>query len=379
MDKIYFDNAATTNLDKEVIDVMIQSFNEVYGNPSSVHQFGRSAKAKVENARKKISKIFNATPSEIVFTSGGSEADNMILSNAVRHLGVRRIITSKIEHHAVIHTIDVLKLEDAIDVCYVNLLEDGSIDLAHLELLLNQVAEKTLVSLMYVNNEIGNILDVSKVSDLCQNSNALFHTDAVQAIGHFNIDFRKIPIDFAAASAHKFHGPKGVGFAFFKKGFGIKPLLNGGSQERGARAGTENVSGIMGLEKAIEVAYRNLDEDTLFVSELKEYFIQQVKSHIPEIKFNGNVLNKEQNSYAILNVQFPIENTMLLFTLDLKGIAVSGGSACQSGSVEGSHVLKAILSEEESLNTSVRFSFSKYNSKFEIDKVIKVLKNILNS
>jgi cysteine desulfurase len=378
MNKIYLDNAATTAMDEEVIEVMAQSMLGIYGNPSSVHQFGRSAKSEVEKARKNIAKLLNVTASEIVFTAGGSEADNMILRNAVSHLQVKRIITSRIEHHAVLHTVEILKEDAGVEIVYVDINEDGSINMEHFETLLKSSTHKTLVSLMYVNNEIGSILDVDSVSKLCIEYNALFHSDAVQAIGHYKVDLQKTPIDFVVASAHKFHGPKGVGLAYFKKGFGIKPILTGGSQERGARAGTENVHGILGMEKALEIGCENLDEDTEYIGGLKVYFIAQLELHLPAVKINGAPMDKISTNYSILNVRLPVDSQMLLFTLDLKGIAVSGGSACQSGSLGSSHVLNEILSAKDSLKTSIRFSFSKFNTYEEIDFVIHVLKEILN-
>lgn len=377
MQKIYLDNAATTPMSEEVIQVMVAVMQNTFGNPSSTHQFGRSAKAKVEQSRKQIAKHFNVTASEIVFTAGGSEADNLIITNAVFNLNVKRIITSKIEHHAVLHTIDAIKKQQTLQVDYVNLTDDGVIDYKHLEQLLLNSDVKTLVSLMYINNELGTILDIDLVSKLCQNNKALFHSDTVQGIAHFKIDLQKTPIDFITASAHKFHGPKGVGFAIIKKGFGIKPILLGGEQERGARAGTENVPSIIGMEKALTLMLDNLEEEQNYITELKQYFIKQLQIQIPEIKFNGVSGDIDKSSYIILNIRFPKEIPMLLFSLDLKGIAVSGGSACQSGSNKGSHVLNAILNEEEALKTSVRFSFSKYNTKEELDYTIEVLKELV--
>ncbi len=377
MNRIYLDNAATTQLDKRVIEVITDSMASIYGNPSSMHQFGRSAKSKIERARKNIAKFFNAKASEIVFTAGGSEADNMIIHNAVSNLGVKRIISSKIEHHAVLHTLEAVSKKFPIEVLYVNLLENGSVDLKHLEAILTSSDKKTLVSLMYVNNEIGNVLDVSKVGSLCEQNNAYFHSDSVQALGHYNVDLTELNIDFAVASAHKFHGPKGVGFAYFKKGYGIEPMLTGGSQERGARAGTENVHGILGMEKALELVYESIDEDIKFIEDLKYYFKKQLETHIPGVLFNGNSDDSKNNAYCLLNVRFPGNNTMLLFTLDIKGIAASGGSACQSGSNKGSHVLNAILSEEEANKTSIRFSFCKHNTREELDAVVNVLKEAL--
>ncbi len=377
MKQVYLDNAATTPILPEVIDVITDAMKTVYGNPSSTHQIGRKAKSLVETARKNIAKHFNVTASEIFFTAGGSEANNLILRNAVTNLGVTTIISSKIEHHAVLHTIKNLEKEFSITVYWVDLDENGFPNFEHLESLLSKTNEKKLVSLMYVNNEIGNILNVEKVSDLCIKNNALFHSDAVQAIGHFKFDIQKTPIDFFVASAHKFHGPKGIGFAYIKKGFGIHPILHGGEQERGARAGTENVHSILGMEKALQIAYDNINEETVEIQSLKKYFITELKNNFPEIAFNGASENELTSSYIILNVRFSKEFPMLLFNLDLRGIAVSGGSACQSGSNKGSHVLNAILPENESVKTSIRFSFSKFNTFEEVDFVINNLKKLI--
>jgi len=377
MKNIYLDNAATTPILPEVITTITESMVQFYGNPSSIHQIGRKAKSLVENARKNIAKHFNASSNEIVFTAGGSEADNLILRNAVTNLGVTTIISSKIEHHAVLHTIRDLEKEFKITVNWVDLDENGTVNYTHLETLLQQDDSKKLVSLMYINNEIGNFLDIKKVSDLCIVNNALFHSDAVQGVGHFKINVQDTPIDFFAASAHKFHGPKGVGFAYIKKGFGIYPMLHGGEQERGARAGTENVHSILGMEKALEVAYLNLKKDTKYIENIKSYFINELKKNFEGIRFNGCSESETKSSYIILNVRFPKEYALLLFNLDLKGIAVSGGSACQSGSNKGSHVLNTILSDNEQFKTSIRFSFSVLNTIEEIDYVIKNLKKIL--
>lgn len=374
---IYLDNAATTPMLPEVISAVHKSMQDIYGNPSSTHSLGRKAKTVVEQARKNIAKYFNVSAGEIVFTAGGSEADNLILRNAVTHLGVRQIISSKLEHHAVLHYINVLEKEFAIDVKYVDLLSDGGIDYDDLEVLLDASNDKTLVSLMHVNNETGRILDLQKVSEMCRQYKALFHSDTVQGVGHFKIDLQKIPIDFITASAHKFHGPKGVGFAYVKKGTAIRPILIGGEQERGARAGTENIHGIVGLERAMQIAYDNLDEDVSYIQGLKTYFIQKLKKAVPAIQFNSKSDDPNESSYIILNARFPEENPMLLIKLDLKGIAASGGSACQSGSNKGSHVLQEILDESEVINTSVRFSFSKNNTKEEMDYVIDVLRGLV--
>lgn len=377
MKNIYLDNAATTPILPEVITTIAESMTHSYGNPSSIHQIGRKAKSLVETARKNIAKHFNASANEIVFTAGGSEADNLILRNAVTNLGVTTIISSKIEHHAVLHTIKDLEKEFNIVLNWVELDEFGTVNYSHIETLLQKDTSKKLVSLMHINNEIGNLLDIKKVSKLCCDNDALFHSDAVQVVGHYEIDVNETPIDFFAASAHKFHGPKGVGFAYIKKGYGIYPMLHGGKQERGARAGTENVHSILGMEKALEIAYLNLEEDTKYIQNIKSYFINELQHNFEGIIFNGCSESETKSSYTILNVRFPKEYAMLLFNLDLKGIAVSGGSACQSGSNKGSHVLNAILHENEQFKTSVRFSFSKLNTIKEIDYVIKNLKEIL--
>ena len=376
MNAIYLDNAATTSIYAEVIEVMQTSMAENFGNPSSTHQFGRKAKATVETARKNIAKHFNVSAAEIIFTSSGTEADNLILYNAVLNLGVRRIITSKIEHHAVLHTCNFLKESENISIEYVNVDVFGNMDALHLETLLKASKEKTLVSLMMINNEIGNLLPMDKIADLCKKNNALFHSDTVQAIGHYKIDLQATTVDFIVASAHKFHGPKGVGFAFFRKGFGILPMLHGGDQEKGARSSTENVHAILGMEKALEIAHNVLEADKSYIESLKIYFINELKQLSDKIEFNGFSGDLEKSSYTILSVRFPVQNEMLLFSLDLAGIAVSGGSACQSGSNKGSHVLSEILKNGEEDKTSVRFSFSKFTNKEDIDFTISKLQEI---
>jgi cysteine desulfurase len=377
MKPIYLDNAATTKIDIEVLNLMHVSMQENFGNPSSAHQFGRKAKSAVETARKNIAKHFNVTAPEIIFTAGGTEADNLILNNAVLNLGVQRIITSKIEHHAVLHTAEFLQRTQNIILDFVNVDEFGAIDLNHLEEILASSDKKTLVSLMHINNEIGNILPVEEICVLCKKYNALFHSDTVQVIGHYALDLQKYPIDFIVASAHKFHGPKGVGFAFFKKGFGVLPMFYGGDQERGARSSTENVHSILGMDKALTIAMSNLDSDTKYIENLKQYFITELQNIATDIQFNGLSSDFEKSSYTILNVRFPVNNDMLLFSLDMAGIAVSGGSACQSGSNKGSHVLAEILKDQEADKTSVRFSFSKFTTKEEIDTTIIKLKELL--
>ncbi|TNJ42165.1 cysteine desulfurase [Tamlana fucoidanivorans] len=376
MKQVYFDNSATTPMRDEVIHAMAHVMKEGYGNPSSSHAFGRKAKVLVEKARKTIAHYFNVSASEIIFTSGGTEADNMILRSTVKDLGVSHIITSKIEHHAVLHTVEALQKEFKIEVSYVTLNEQGDIDFNQLERLLEKDG-KALVSLMHVNNEIGNILDLKRVGVLCNANNALFHTDAVQSVGHYKMDLKALHVDFLAASAHKFHGPKGVGFAFIKKDSGLSPLIIGGEQERGMRAGTESIHNIVGLEEAIKLAYDNLDAESNYVKSLKTYFINTITKEIPGVQFNGQSQSIEQSTYTLVNVCLPFsaeKSGMLLFQLDLKGIACSKGSACQSGSSQNSHVLTEILNEADLLKPSIRFSFSIYNTKEEIDYVISMLK-----
>ena len=353
------------------------SMQDNFGNPSSTHQFGRKAKNTVENARKNIAKLLNVSAAEIIFTAGGTEADNLILHNAVTNLGVKRIISSKIEHHAVLHTVQYLQKEFNVEVDFVDVDADGDIDLKHLESLLNDSDKKTLVSLMFINNEIGNILPLDKVCDLCKNYNALFHSDTVQGIGHYQIDLQQTPIDFIVASAHKFHGPKGVGFAYFKKGFGIQPLFHGGEQEKGARSSTENVHSILGMDTAFQLASKSLESDKISMNDLKSFFIEELLNLDDKIKFNGQSANLDKSSCTILNVLLPIKNEMLLFSLDLHGIAVSGGSACQSGSNKGSHVLSEILTTDDEDLTSIRFSFSKLTSKDDIIFSLQKIKELL--
>ena len=381
MNSIYLDNAATTQVRDEVIDTMADVLKSNYGNASSTHGYGRSSKSIIESCRKRIASHFNALASEIVFTSGGTEADNLVLKSAVKDLKVTHIITSKIEHHAVLHTVEQLAKDYKIKVNYVAILADGTIDYNHLETLLEST-DKTLVSLMHVNNEIGTILDLQRVADLCKSRDALFHSDSVQSVGHYHLDLQAIPIDFLAASAHKFHGPKGIGFVFIRKNSGLKPLIHGGMQERGVRAGTESIHDIVGLDTSLALAYENLESEMAQVKSLKSYFVEQLKTQIEGVKFNGCCSDSENSTYTLVNVCLPVSEAnapMFLFQLDLKGIACSKGSACQSGSAKGSHVLTQILSEDDLKKPSIRFSFSIYNSKEEIDAVVETLQTLINT
>ncbi len=380
MNTIYFDNAATTPLRNEVIHCMTEVMRNTFGNASSTHAYGRASKSLIEKSRKSIASFLNCSPSEIVFTSGGTEADNLILRSAVKDLKVTRIITSKIEHHAVLHTVDALVAEFGIEVRYVNLDKKGNMDVAHLEQLIKASTTKTLVSLMHINNEIGTKLHLQAVAELCNTYQALLHSDTVQSIGHYTIDLQTCKVDFLAASAHKFHGPKGVGFAFIRKNSGLRASIFGGEQERGYRAGTESIHNIVGMEEALRLSYMNLEQERIYISDLKQYFVAQLQNEIPNISFNGNCLDMETSAYNILNVRFPLspeKGAMLHFQLDLKGIACSKGSACQSGSNQNSHVLSEILSESELSQPSVRFSLSVFNTKAEVDYVVDVLKSLI--
>ncbi len=374
MKQTYLDNASTTQIRNEVIEVMTDILKNTFGNPSSTYSTGRSAKAVIETSRKQVAKYLNATSQEIIFTSSATEANNWILLNAVQYLKIQRIITSKIEHHAVLNTVLELQKEFGIEVAFVDLLENGNINLNHLEELLKD-EKPTLVSLMYVNNETGNVLDIQKVGELCKENKAYFHSDTVQAIGKINIDVQKLHIDFLIGTAHKFHGPKGIGFVFARKGTSLKPLFFGGSQEKGIRAGTESTHQIVGLAKALELSYDNLESEAAYILSLKNYLIEQLDQNFRGYKINGD----SNGIYNILNVQLPLSESVtstILFTLDMKGIAVSRGSACQSGSLLPSHVLKEILPENEINKPSIRISLSHFNTKEDIERLVEALKGL---
>ena len=375
---VYFDNAATTPIEKKVLDKMLPFMDEGYGNPSSIHKRGREIKSAIEKSRAMVAEILCCEPGEIFFTSGGTEADNMFLINTVYEKNIDSVITSKIEHHAVTHTLDELEKE-GVEVKYIDLDDKGEINYNHLEELLSEDSNQKLVTLMYINNEIGNILDVDKVSGLCKNNNSLFHTDAVQAVGHYKINLEETKIDFLSAAGHKFHGPKGVGFSFIRKTSRLSPFICGGPQERGLRAGTESVHNIVGMTKALEVSCDKINQESKYIRSIKEYAINELKSIFPKIHFNGLSGNLDKSTYTILNVCFPLDSekaSMLDFHLDLNGIACAKGSACQSGSSSGSHVLNEIQTDELKKYPSVRFSFSHYNTKKEVDYLIETIKKL---
>ncbi|MCA6365340.1 MAG: cysteine desulfurase [Bacteroidetes bacterium] len=368
--KVYLDNAATTPLDPEVMDAMIPVMKDHFGNPSSIHSWGRQTRSAIEQARKSIARSLNVSPSEIFFTSGGTEADNMAIRCSIEDLKLTHAITSPIEHHAVLHTLEAMADSGRIKLSLVKLLPGGHIDLEHLDELLAS-NPRSLVSLMHANNEIGNLLNIKKVSELCKKYDAIFHSDTVQTIGHYNLDLKSLHIHFVNGAAHKFHGPKGVGFIYINSEVNISPLIHGGAQERNMRGGTENVYGIVGLAKALEISLRDLDAHQKHIQGIKDYMIAQLEKNLPGVVFNGDA--KGSSLYTVLNVCLPPTDNaeMLVFNLDINGIAASAGSACSSGSNVGSHVLLAIGTDMS--RPSARFSFSKYTTREEIDYTVSKL------
>lgn len=378
MNRIYFDNAATTALDAQVLEVMMPYLTEKFGNPSSIYSYGREAKMAVEGARKAVAKLLHVSPGEIFFTSGGTESSNTAIRAAVRDLGCNHIITSPVEHHATLHCAEETSKENKVPLSIVRLHGNGHIDLGHLaSLLAEHKNKKTLVSLMHANNEIGNLLDVEAVSRLCEEYGAIFHCDMVQTIGHYPLDLHNLKVHFASAAGHKFHGPKGVGVLYVNADVQIKPMIYGGAQERNMRAGTENLYGIVGFAKALELALQHHDADKAHILGIKQYMYQSLKDNFNDIIANGDAFG--ECLYTVLNVAFPrMEKTeMLLMNLDMAGICVSGGSACSSGSTSVSHVIKALYSEKAEDLIPIRFSFSKHNTRAEVDQVIDKLKSLL--
>jgi len=372
--QVYLDNAATTALDPEVIRAMVETMEQHYGNPSSIHAHGRQVKTLVEKARKTVAGLLNAAPAEIFFTSGGTEADNTAIVRGIIDHGITHAITSPLEHHAVLHTLEALEKNGAVTLSRVGVDAEGHIDLQQLEQLLKQ-HPRSFVSLMHANNEIGTLTDIEYVSALCQQYGAVFHSDTVQTMGHYVHNFQQLQLDFATGAAHKFHGPKGVGFLYVNHRTKIKPFIHGGAQERNMRGGTENVYGIVGLARALEICYANLEEHRRHIQDLKEYMIAQLQTHIPDVRFNGDI-TPGNSLYTVLNVSFPCIGIadMMLFSLDIAGISASGGSACSSGSDIGSHVLTAIGADPQRPN--VRFSFCKNNTREEIDFVVGKLREL---
>jgi cysteine desulfurase len=374
MNRIYFDNAATTALDKEVLEAMLPYMTTHFGNPSSIYSYGRESRLAIENARKTVAKLLNAHPGEIFFTSGGTESNNTAILSSIRDLGCRHIISSPIEHHAVLHTVEHYG-EGDVTHSYVKLLPGGQVDLADLEEQLAAHKERCLVSLMHANNEIGNLLPIREVGKICQKYNAIFHSDCVQTVGHYPIDLRNIPVHFISAAGHKFHGPKGVGLLYINDNIKIQPFIFGGGQERNMRSGTENLYGIVGFAKALELAMTNYEKDSAYIQSLKTYMTEQLQSHIKGVSFNGD--SDGNTLYTVLSAAFPKteKSEMILFNLDINNICVSGGSACSSGADVGSHVIRAINNNPNLV--TVRFSFCKHNTKEEVDAVVKKLKELI--
>jgi cysteine desulfurase len=373
--RIYLDNAATTNLDPRVLDAMMPYLTEKFGNPSSIYSYGRETRLAVENARKSVAKILNAHPAEIFFTSGGTESSNTAIFAAVRDLGCTHIISSPIEHHATLHAVEHLHKRGEASLSFVQVDPNGHIDLQDLERLLSESEEKTLVTLMHANNEIGNMTDIHAVGELCKKFNAIFHSDTVQTVGHFPFDLRNTPVHFITGSGHKFHGPKGSGLLYINENVRIQPMIHGGAQERNMRAGTENLYGIVGFAKALELATAEHEADRTHTHDVKMYMMDRLRSEVPAVRFNGDPQGK--SLYTVLNVGFPKteKSEMMLFNLDINHICASGGSACTSGANQGSHVIRAINSDPNRI--AVRFSFSRHNTRQEIDQVVDLVRTLI--
>ncbi len=371
--RIYLDNAATTALDKEVLEAMLPYLSTHFGNPSSIYSYGRETRMAIEAARKSIAKLLGARPGEIFFTSGGTESNNTAIAASIRDLGCRHIISSTIEHHAVLHTVEHFGQEAGITISFVKLLENGEVDYTDLETQLQTTKEKTLVTLMHANNEIGTMLKIKKVGELCKQYDAIFHSDCVQTVGHFPVDLSAIHIHFISAAGHKFHGPKGAGILYVNENITIKPFIFGGGQERNMRAGTENVYGIVGFAKALELAMQHYEKDSAYITELRTYMMERLVQTIDGVSFNCTA----NSLYTVLSVCFPKtkKSEFVLFNLDINNICASGGSACSSGADAGSHVMKALNKDED--HVTIRFSFSKYNTKEEIDIVVSKLKDFI--
>lgn len=376
MQRIYFDNAATTPLAPEVLEAMMPYLTEKFGNPSSIYSYGRETRLAIEQARKSVAKNLGAKPAEIFFTSGGTESSNTILNAAILDLGCKHIISSPIEHHATLHTVTHLVKQHHVQLSFVQILPTGHIDMAHLATLLADSSEKAIVSIMHANNEIGNMIDIEAVGHLCRQHNAYFHSDTVQTVGHFPFELSKLPVDFITGAGHKFHGPKGVGILYINENVKISPLVHGGSQERNMRAGTENLYGIVGFAKALELATDKHQEDSNYIQSLKQYMHDQLVANIPGVSFNGDPFGA--SLYTLLSVNFPKneKTEMILFNLDMHHICASGGSACSSGAQQGSHVIGALNKGSEIV--TIRFSFSKQNTKEEIDQVVAALRTMMH-
>jgi cysteine desulfurase len=376
MQRIYFDNAATTPLAPEVLEAMMPYLTEKFGNPSSIYSYGRETRLAIEQARKSVAKNLGAKPAEIFFTSGGTESSNTVLNAAINDLGCKHIISSPIEHHATLHTVTHLAKLHNLELSFVQILPNGHIDMDHLATLLAASTEKTIVTIMHANNEIGNMIDMAAVGQICKQHDAYFHSDTVQTVGHFPFELSQLPVDFITGAGHKFHGPKGVGILYINENVKISPLVHGGSQERNMRAGTENLYGIVGFAKALELATEKYQEDRAYIQSLKQYLHDQLVAKIPDVSFNGDPFGS--SLYNLLSVNFPKneKTEMILFNLDMHHVCASGGSACSSGAQQGSHVINALNKGPEIV--TVRFSFSKQNTTAEIDQVVTALLTMLH-
>jgi cysteine desulfurase len=376
MQRIYFDNAATTPLAPEVLEAMMPYLTEKFGNPSSIYSYGRETRLAIEQARKSVAKNLGAKPAEIFFTSGGTESSNTVLNAAITDLGCKHIISSPIEHHATLHTVTHLAKLHNLRLSFVQILPNGHIDMDHLAALLAATTEKTIVTIMHANNEIGTMIDIAAVGQLCKQYGAYFHSDTVQTVGHFPFELSQLPVDFITGAGHKFHGPKGVGILYINENVKISPLVHGGSQERNMRAGTENLYGIVGFAKALELATEKHEEERAYIQSLKQYLHDQMIAKIPSVSFNGDPFGR--SLYNLLSVNFPKneKTEMILFNLDMHHVCASGGSACSSGAQQGSHVINALNKGSEIV--TVRFSFSKQNTIAEIDQVVTALLTMLN-
>jgi cysteine desulfurase len=375
MQRIYFDNAATTPLDPAVLEYMMPYLTEKFGNPSSIYSYGRESRMAIEQARKTVSQILHTRPSEIFFTSGGTESSNAAIRAAIQDLGCRHIISSPLEHHATLHTVSYYQQTGEAKLCMLDVLPDGHLDLNQLENKLARLEGKVLVSLMHANNETGNLLDIQKAAGICRKHNAIFHSDTVQTLGHYELDLRNLPVHFITGSSHKFHGPKGVGILYINEQIKVKPNMHGGSQERNMRAGTENVYGIVGFAKALELSVKRMEDDRIYINGLRNYMAESLRNAIPGIEFNGDAFGR--TLYTILSVSFPKteKSEMLLFNLDINHICASGGSACTSGAQQGSHVIQAMYPGSE--RSTVRFSFSRHNTRKEVDEVVAKLTTLV--
>jgi cysteine desulfurase len=376
MQRIYFDNAATTPLAPEVLEAMMPYLTEKFGNPSSIYSYGRETRLAIEQARKSVAKNLGAKPAEIFFTSGGTESSNTVLNAAITDLGCKHIISSPIEHHATLHTVTHLAKLHNLRLSFVQILPNGHIDMDHLASLLAATTEKTIVTIMHANNEIGTMIDIAAVGQLCKQYGAYFHSDTVQTVGHFPFELSQLPVDFITGAGHKFHGPKGVGILYINENVKISPLVHGGSQERNMRAGTENLYGIVGFAKALELATEKYEEERTYIQSLKQHLHDQLIAKIPSVSFNGDPFGR--SLYNLLSVNFPKneKTEMILFNLDMHHVCASGGSACSSGAQQGSHVINALNKGSEIV--TVRFSFSKQNTIAEIDQVVTALLTMLN-